>query len=373
MAGLRTSKTILGTAESDTNCSTAETADYVFSKRTIKPKMQIICSFINEQLAPRFADNIYCGFLDTVPEDKNFRIQEMQAVMGNEPVLALDETRERYIGLGPVEGGNTVKGHNNLVDIGTPTQTEHSKPGEEQAAPSKSKKKTRVPKTRFARNMAKRISLKESIANSMKEALTAIKGKKIKDMTAEDRKLLWQKFAERVDKYEQELKEIVIEFNHKQEAEVLKNLEKFFNKKSIQSKTKFQASDIFNKDTWIKFLTDLSTPVLIDLANSESKAAAGMFGKPGIDITTDPRAAAALDQAIALMADSYNQTTLDALHDKIAEGWHKARATMPQPSWYSKSTATPTRYALLLWLGRKRCGWRKARKKRHGSRSALKL
>ena len=38
---------------------------YVFSKRTIKPKMQIICSFINEGLAPRFADNIYCGFLDT--------------------------------------------------------------------------------------------------------------------------------------------------------------------------------------------------------------------------------------------------------------------------------------------------------------------
>jgi hypothetical protein len=42
LAGFRVSKTILSTAESDTNRATAETADYVFSKRTIKPKMELI-------------------------------------------------------------------------------------------------------------------------------------------------------------------------------------------------------------------------------------------------------------------------------------------------------------------------------------------
>ena len=42
LAGFRVSKTILGTAESDTNRATAETADYVFSKRTIKPKMLLV-------------------------------------------------------------------------------------------------------------------------------------------------------------------------------------------------------------------------------------------------------------------------------------------------------------------------------------------
>ena len=51
LAGFRVSKTILGTAESDTNRSTAETADYVFSKRTIKPKMLLIISYLNEFLA----------------------------------------------------------------------------------------------------------------------------------------------------------------------------------------------------------------------------------------------------------------------------------------------------------------------------------
>jgi phage portal protein BeeE len=43
LARFGVSRTILGTAESDTNRATAETADYVFSKRVIKPHMQLIC------------------------------------------------------------------------------------------------------------------------------------------------------------------------------------------------------------------------------------------------------------------------------------------------------------------------------------------
>jgi HK97 family phage portal protein len=55
LAGFRVSKTILGTAESDTNRATAETADYVFSKRTIKPKMELVLSYLNEFTPTRSA------------------------------------------------------------------------------------------------------------------------------------------------------------------------------------------------------------------------------------------------------------------------------------------------------------------------------
>ena len=63
LAGFRVGKTILGTAESDTNRATAETADYVFAKRTIKPLMQMIVSYLNEFLVPRYGDDVYLGFL----------------------------------------------------------------------------------------------------------------------------------------------------------------------------------------------------------------------------------------------------------------------------------------------------------------------
>ena len=66
-------RTILGTAESDTNRATAETADYVFSKRVIKPHMLLICSFLNERLIPRYGDNLYITFIDPVPEDRAAR------------------------------------------------------------------------------------------------------------------------------------------------------------------------------------------------------------------------------------------------------------------------------------------------------------
>ena len=70
LAGFRVSKTILGTAESDTNRATAETADYVFSKRTIKPKMLLIVSYLNEFLVARYGEDLYLTFIDPVPRTK---------------------------------------------------------------------------------------------------------------------------------------------------------------------------------------------------------------------------------------------------------------------------------------------------------------
>ena len=102
------SRTILGTAESDTNRSTAETADYVFSKRVVKPHMIAICGTLNDRLVGRYGDNLYASFIDPVPEDKAFRIIEMQAMMGNQPVMNANEGRDAYGGLGPVAGGDVL-------------------------------------------------------------------------------------------------------------------------------------------------------------------------------------------------------------------------------------------------------------------------
>lgn len=94
LAAAGVSKTILGTAESDTNRSTAETADYVFSKRTMKPKLELVLSYLNEFLVPRYGDNLYLTFIDPVPEDKAFRTQETQAAIANQPVMTANEVRD---------------------------------------------------------------------------------------------------------------------------------------------------------------------------------------------------------------------------------------------------------------------------------------
>ena len=98
------SKTILGTAESDTNRATAETADYVFSKRVVKPHMQRICDFLNEKLVPRYGDNLYISFIDPVPEDRAARTTEMQAAIGKPAVTHDQRGPRRIYGVGAGRG-----------------------------------------------------------------------------------------------------------------------------------------------------------------------------------------------------------------------------------------------------------------------------
>ena len=77
LAGFRVPRTVLGITD-DVNRANAEATNYVFSLRTIKPKMELITSYLNEFLVARFGDNIFLDFDDPVPENREARIQEMK-------------------------------------------------------------------------------------------------------------------------------------------------------------------------------------------------------------------------------------------------------------------------------------------------------
>ena len=62
----RVPKTILGMTEG-VNRATAEAADYVFAKRTIKPKMQRLIEQLNEFYMPLFGEDLYLTYSDPVP------------------------------------------------------------------------------------------------------------------------------------------------------------------------------------------------------------------------------------------------------------------------------------------------------------------
>ncbi len=313
LAGFRVSKTILGTAESDTNRATAETADYVFSKRTIKPKMQLICSYLNEFLAPRYGDNVYISFQDPTPEDKNFRIEEMKAVIGNQPVLSPNETRERYMGVGPVDGGDTVMMGNNLVAVGAPAEdTNENKP----APKTQEGKIQKSIKTRASMNFKARKKISESLAEVLMAKLREIQGKRMNEMTKDEYYSVWKDFTSRVDKVQPEIKKALQDLNAKQEKEVMANLPDIFGNKSVVIKA---IPNLFDMKRWMSLTTDALTPIMAGLYKQEGEIAAAAFGKVGINILEIPAAKNALDQAIELLSQSYNQTTLDELKVKLAE------------------------------------------------------
>lgn len=317
LAGFRVSKTILGTAESDTNRATAETADYVFAKRTIKPLMTMIVSYLNERLVPRFGDDIYLSFIDPTPEDKQYRIKEMQAAIGNQPVMSVNEAREAYLGLGPIDNGDEVMVSSTMNGIGTPSK-ENTGEKPKKAVSKKNGKpsaKKRIIKTRFAKNAEIRKGIVEILAEKVAASVLKINEKPLHKMDKVEYATVYQKFAERVTEYESEIRKAVVKINHDQQKEVEKNLGKFMGDKT----QKATVPDMFNLENWIQVTTDALTPILTELYGKEGASAAEAYGLGKFDTNTEA-AKRALDNAVSKLAKSYNETTMAQLKSKISEG-----------------------------------------------------
>ena len=333
------SPTILGTAEADTNRATSETADYVFAKRNIKPKMIMICSYLNEFLVSRWGDNLYLGFLDPTPEDKNMQMENQKTDVGSQALLSINEGRMKYRGLGPIKGGDAVLVANNLVPVGTQPATgdEPSAPDEDQGTPTEQPQQEEKPSnvvaqsykpedkiirpasTRFIRNMKIRQAAAETFADLFAKKLKELESKPYQDMTDQEYGLVWQKFDERVTQTEAKVRLMVQAMNDKQKQEVLENLPKLIGKgKSVRRK--FKASDLFDKQKWVTFMIDSLTPTMTELYKTEGLTASTGLGKPGVDLTQVPTAMAAFTDAMSKLADHYQQTTLDDLSQKIREG-----------------------------------------------------
>jgi HK97 family phage portal protein len=299
LAGFRVSKTILGTAESDTNRATAETADYVFAKRTIKPKMQLVVSYLNEFLVPRYGEDLYLTFIDPTPEDKEFRTQEMTAAAGTGvPIMTQNEARRNYLGLGPVEGGDQLLRPGTLEPVG---QTD--KPEGEDQAPQLAKAKTvegweakaiRV-RTGGKTSHSAAANLRRVLLAAFKKQLDSgpqYQFKSVKDQSHTEYMEHWKRFADRSERAEADLKRVFVGINAKQKEEVLANL-------PDATGVSKALDDLYDPSEWITLTIDLVTPILTSLTRDEATAALAMIGATHQDILADENVRQQLDKGIA--------------------------------------------------------------------------
>lgn len=111
-------KSVLG-MDASMSRANAETAEYVFAKGTIKPKMTRLVTNIQEKLAPQFDERIVVSFVDPVPDDKMYKLQEHKQLANL--VLTANEVRED-MGYEPIDNGDMLYVLGNMVPIGTPVQ-----------------------------------------------------------------------------------------------------------------------------------------------------------------------------------------------------------------------------------------------------------
>src|SRR5579883_1501501 len=323
LAGFRVSKTILGTAESDTNRATAETADYVFSKRTIKPKMLLVTSYLNAFLVPRYGEGLYLTFIDPTPEDKAAKVDEMNKAVGNMPVITQNEARQNYLGFGPVEGGDKL-----MVPAGMEPAGQTSKVEGEDITPNLAKTaegwSTRAIRVRMGSNVARNslARFKKSILVAFKkqiDATPAFQVKHLKDLTHSEYMEHWKRFADRSERSTAELHAVFQEINNKQKEDVLEKLPDLVGQKRSQKAAQKALADLFDLKEWIGITVDLATPILTSLTKDEAAAALAMIGAKPQDILASASVRNALEQGISKMARSYNETTLQQLKDKLGE------------------------------------------------------
>jgi HK97 family phage portal protein len=310
--------------------NTAETADYVFSKRVIKPHMIAICGTLNDRLTGRYGDNLYVSFIDPVPEDKAARNTEMMTSVGGQPILTVNEAREQFMGAGPVDGGDVLMSPTAMAPVG-----QAQKPSDTQAQPeddpnSKTVHKTitanrtkaanglrvgyRPSRTKFQRIAKNRStqakSLADKITADLKEKLNA-PSKKF-ESTKEQDELAAKDLAEFTHAAEKDVVETMKALNAEQRKEVLANLEAAITKG-------INPSDLFNLDNWISITTNAILPIMETLSAHQAAEALAAIGEVS-DKPYSDALKASVHESVQMMSESYNKTTLEALESHINDG-----------------------------------------------------
>ena len=332
-AGTRVSSTILGTAEADTNRATAETADYVFAKRLVKPRMMMICGQLNEFLTSRYGDGLYLSFTDPTPEDRSFRVIEMQAAGANLQSLTVNEIREKYWGVGPIPGGDVLFVPSTMQPLklagNPPKEGDGKNPDEPKPADhndDENEDKPKEPKkaiapthfknlvikpsvARFAHNRSNRKEMAEELADRIATMVKEIHETKPWNMDEKQYAVIEKEAEDRQKDARLKLNNAACAYFDEQVKEVVSNLHKVT--KAVDPKV------LLDTKQSVQLVIDFATPILHELATTQGKAASESVTGVGIDVMANESYANAVNQSIALLGTKYTETTLDDLKTTI--------------------------------------------------------
>lgn len=97
---------IAGLAE-DVNRASATALELIFSKYTIKPKLQLMQDQLNQDLLPAWGDGVYCRYEEVVPQDREAARADAEMGLRN-GALTINEVRTDYFDRDEVEWGDVA-------------------------------------------------------------------------------------------------------------------------------------------------------------------------------------------------------------------------------------------------------------------------
>ena len=342
LGGFRVPSSVLGVTE-DVNRANAEATNYIFALRTIKPKMDQLLSVLNSFFVPRFGNDIILSYEDPVPENTQMRIMEMKVTSGQKQIKTVNEIRAEDYGLDPLPGGDELS-----TGPAAPAPNEEGDKGDGSApsktikavkalpAPQAKKKNKAMPtQSMYHRNLKRRQGISAEFAEAMiknlkeiEDKAQAIRTKGIKEIKNADWQVLWKDFASRVGTFETKMAKDLQDLNNKQREIVINNLSTAIGK-SLKGLKAVKKSKLLNKDKEVRATIEIAQPTVTDIYKTEGEKAGALVGVDGMDITAQEGVKTAIEKRMALMAESYTQTTLDNLGELI-DGELKAGSSLAQ-------------------------------------------
>jgi len=299
----RVPKTIVAITD-DVNRANAETADYVFAKRTIKPKMERIIEQLNEFLVPLFGDNLWLDFEDPVPENVEAKLSRYNSAL-TQGWMTTNEVRQEE-GLDNIDGGDEILKPFNYSPIGTVN---------EPVVPPANNTGKMLLRRIGNRDKKKNMVIHDEIRKIVKDFLVKKNGKKKtkkeaeKPLTKEEQ--FWVRQTNLSGKFEIRFAKILKKLFHIQRMAVLRKLEgKAINPNDFLFDVEDEATT---------FAISLK-PLIRGIIKEEGKLALELVGiNEPIDMTV-ARIIKYLNETPIKFSTEITQTTNEGIRDAISTG-----------------------------------------------------
>lgn len=311
LAGFGVPKTLVGLT-TEVNRASAEAAEYVFARYTVKPVVDDLVSFLNTNVAKVYDPNgeFYFAYDEFVPANMEHELKEREISLNRQPYRTVNEVRAQA-GLPPVPGGDVIYGNPGQVPLGTPQQAPEQADDEEDdtdnAQPVKSRPRSIPARVRANVERRGRIGdLVDTVAQKLQD---------ITETAAVDPDALAHKdFVGRVLGYSEQLDAKVKEFNNLQLRRIELDLQSIISPKAVSQ------TDLWDMQEEVEIMVDMTTPILGALLTEQALAefeAQGFGGKldTGADILKQT-----VDRAAKRLGRSYNRTTARLLKVQLNEG-----------------------------------------------------
>jgi len=302
-------KTLIGLT-TEVNRASAEAAEYVFSRYTVKPIADDFISFLNTSVAPLFdrTGKYYFAYDDFVPVNQEIVLKEREIALGRQAYKTVNEVRAEC-GLPPIKGGDTVYGDPFKAPLGDPAPMD--------PVPDNTDNSDNEPKKAIPPRLRQTEERERSIEAVVKDAFSVVKDvvREEAPIASPDRmadEVVHKKFVARVDAHEKLLAQKVRDFNNRQQRDVTIKLNQMV--KAVNK------SDLFDLNEEMEILIDAVSPMLrglmLEQAIEEYKAE-GFEGTFDSEKSTITRA---IELAAKRLARSYNKTTAGHLKKVLNDG-----------------------------------------------------